>query len=152
MYIIACRAHFCHLLGLGQVGHSPRETSGSAWTLDWGPMWLGSQSTCHSQYIPTHPNSPQNPRRPQCPLMLPIPLLALEYLHSLPACNTPPISPDTPQCTPTPPTPLKSPYIPLCHLYPSSLSVPTLTASPPIHPWHLHPWFPQQPLNTPYTP
>ena len=37
MYIIACRAHFCHLLGLGQVGHSARETSGSDGTLDRGP-------------------------------------------------------------------------------------------------------------------
>ena len=37
MYIIACRAHFCHLLGLGQVGHSPRETSGSDGTLNRGP-------------------------------------------------------------------------------------------------------------------
>ena len=71
MYIIACKALFCHLLGLGQVGHIPRETSerdgtlnrgpclalvrrslpkgtsGSAGILDWGPMWLGSQSTSH---------------------------------------------------------------------------------------------------------
>ena len=37
MYIKACRAHFCHLHGLGQVGHSPRETSGSDGTLERGP-------------------------------------------------------------------------------------------------------------------
>ena len=37
MYIIACRAHFCHLLGLGQVGHSPRKTSGNDGTLNRGP-------------------------------------------------------------------------------------------------------------------
>ena len=37
MYIITCRPHFCHLLGLGQVGHSPRETSGSDGTLNRGP-------------------------------------------------------------------------------------------------------------------
>ena len=28
MYITGCRAHLCHLPGLGQVGHSPRGTSG----------------------------------------------------------------------------------------------------------------------------
>ena len=70
MYIIACRAHVCHLLGLGQAGHSPRETSGSAGTLDWGPMWLGSQSTCHPNasltppYTPTPPDGSNPPRRP----------------------------------------------------------------------------------------
>ena len=47
MYITGCRAHLCHLPGLGQVGHFPRGASGSAGTLDWGPMWSGSQSTCH---------------------------------------------------------------------------------------------------------
>ena len=57
MYIIACRAHFYHLLGLGQVGHSPRGTSGSAGTLDWGPIRSGSQSTCH-------PNTPLTPSIP----------------------------------------------------------------------------------------
>ena len=35
------------LSGHGEVGHSLRGTSGSAGTLDWSPMWLGSQSTCH---------------------------------------------------------------------------------------------------------
>ena len=77
MYIIGCRAHFCHLLGLGQVGHSPRGTSGSAGTLDWDPMWLGSQSTCHPKYTPDTPMPPDapngpntpTPRSPQCPLM-----------------------------------------------------------------------------------
>ena len=32
MYITGCRAHLCHLPGPGQVGHSPRGTSGSAGT------------------------------------------------------------------------------------------------------------------------
>ena len=44
---MGCRGHLCHLLGLGQVGHSPRGTSGSAGTLDWGPMWFGSLSSGH---------------------------------------------------------------------------------------------------------
>ena len=136
MYIKACRAHFCHLLGLGKVGHSPRETSvgvmgasrgplpglgeighspwgtsGSAGTLDWGPMWLGSQSTCHLQCTPTllmapMPPTPLTPLGAPMPLMPPIPLLAPEYLHSLPAPNvslTPPTSPDSPQCPPDTP-------------------------------------------------
>ena len=64
MYIIACRAHFCHLLGLGPVDHSPRRTSGSAGTLDWDPMWLGSQSTCHPSTPLTPPDAPQWPQHP----------------------------------------------------------------------------------------
>ena len=73
MYIIACRAHFCHLPGLGQVGHSPRGTSGSAGTLDWGPMWSGSQFTCHPQCppdtscTPCHPLMPLHPCWPWMP-------------------------------------------------------------------------------------
>ena len=37
MYIIACRAHFCHLLGLGQVGHSQGEPVGVL------GLWTGAQ-------------------------------------------------------------------------------------------------------------
>ena len=55
MYITGSRAHFCHLPGLGQVGHSPSTTSGSAGTLDWAPIWLGSWSTCHQ--ISDQPNA-----------------------------------------------------------------------------------------------
>ena len=44
---MGCRAHLCQLPGLGQVGHSPKGTSGSAGTLDWGPIWSGSLSPCH---------------------------------------------------------------------------------------------------------
>ena len=43
---MGCRAHLCHLPGLDQVGHSPRGTSGSAGTLDWGPMWSDSLFSC----------------------------------------------------------------------------------------------------------
>ena len=89
MYIIACRAHFCHLPGLSQVGHSPRETSGGdgtlergsclglgevghsprgisggAGTLDWGPMWLGSQSTCHPPKPPDTSTPHASPSMP----------------------------------------------------------------------------------------
>ena len=42
MYITGCRAHLCHLPGLGQEGHSIRGTSGSAGVLDCSPMWSGS--------------------------------------------------------------------------------------------------------------
>ena len=114
MYIISCRAHFCHLLGLGQVGHSPRETSGSDGTLDWGPMWSGSQSTCPN--TPLHPlTAPYTPRRPPMPSYVTYILLAPEYLHSLPAPihhlmppngpNTP-YTPEEPQCPLMPPIPL----------------------------------------------
>ena len=57
MYIIACRANFCHLLGLGQVGHSPRGTSGSAgtWTgaqCGWAPSQLATPYTPDTPYTP----------------------------------------------------------------------------------------------------
>ena len=74
MYIIACRAHFWHLPGLGQVGHSPRGTSGSPGTLDWGLMWSGFQSTCYppmpsdTPYTPYWPLTPLHTCHPQCPL------------------------------------------------------------------------------------
>ena len=105
------------LPGLGEVGHSPRATSGSAGTLNWGPMWLGSQSTCHPN-APLHPlmapNSPTPQGDPQCPIMLPILLLVPEYLYSLPA---PQYTPDTP-LTPTAPTPPTTPKRPQCLLMP----------------------------------
>ena len=53
MYITGCRAHLCYLPGLGEVGHSPRGTSGSTGTLNWVPMWSDSKSTCHQ--ISYHP-------------------------------------------------------------------------------------------------
>ena len=90
------------LPGLGEVGHSPRGTSQSAWT------WTGSQcgwapSPLPPPMHPWHPYTPdtltlldaplmapQHPYEPpQWPLIPPIPLLAPEYLHSLPAPNTP---------------------------------------------------------------
>ena len=56
------------LPGLGMVGHSPRGTSGSTGTLDWGPVLLGSQSTCQPN-TPLHPlTAPYTPRRPHFPL------------------------------------------------------------------------------------
>ena len=49
------------LPGLGEVGHSLRGTSGSAGTLDWGPIWLSSQFTYH----------PLCPLTPICTLLIP---------------------------------------------------------------------------------
>ena len=80
MYIIACRAHFCHLLGLGQVGHPPGEPVGVL-----GP-WTGAQcgwapSPLATQYTPTPPIPIKWP--PDIPLgapNAPTPLLAPEYL------------------------------------------------------------------------
>ena len=112
MYIIACRAHFCHLLGLGQVGHSPREISGSDGTLDWGPMQSGSQFTCHpnAPLTPYTPNSPYTPRS-QCPLMLPIPIWP--RVPILPVSPHKPLTPPNGPLHPLrPPMPLMPP-IPL---------------------------------------
>ena len=53
MFIKGCRAHLCHLPGLDQVGHPPRGTSGSAGTLNWGPMWLGPQFSLHQIFPST---------------------------------------------------------------------------------------------------
>ena len=90
--ILACRAHFCHLLGLGQVGHSPRGTSGSAGTLDWGPLWSGSQSTCHPQ-CPTPPDAPYTSAGPKLLHSLPAPLCTLDTPCWPPDAPTPPTSP-----------------------------------------------------------
>ena len=82
------------------------------WDPQLGPMWSGSQSTCHcnAPLTPVHtPNSPLTPLGAPMPLMPPIPLLAPEYLHFLPA---PQYTPDNshnplmPQCPQQPPTPL----------------------------------------------
>ena len=128
MYIIACRAHFCHLLGLDQVGHCPRGTSGSAGArtgaqCGWAPSPL---ATPIHHWHPIHPLIPQNdpytPRSPKCPLMPPIPLLAPEYLQSLPAPNTPLTPPDAPKTAPTPPrNPTMPPDAPIPLLAPEYL-------------------------------
>ena len=81
--------------------------------------------------------------------MLPIPLLAPKYLHSLPA---PQYTPDIPWTSPTP-TPSRSSQCPLCHLYPSGLSTYTPCQPPntpliPLHPWH--PYTPSRPPMSPY--
>ena len=128
MYIIACRAHCYHLLGLGRVGHPPGEPVGVL-----GP-WTGAQcgqtpsplaNPIHSWH-PLNPLMPLTPKQPstplgalQCPLMPPIPLLAPEYLESLPAPqNTsdtldPWCPPDTPKMAPTPIHPLGALHCPL---------------------------------------
>ena len=172
MYIIACRAHFCHLLGLSQVGHSPRETSGSDGTLEQGPL-PGLGEVGHSPRgtsgsagdpglgpnvvrLPVHLPSPMHPYTPY----VSIPQLTPECLHSLPALNAPLISlnnPPIPWCSLTPLGAPDAMYTP------ASPWVPTLPASPPpMHPWHpaplmapspwwpLHPWFPFTCLGAPW--
>ena len=116
------------LSGLGEVGHSPRGTIGSAGTLDWGPICLGLQSTCHLQctpYTPMVPNALDTPYTPMLPWCHLYPCWP-KYLHSLPAPMhlwhpytlwQPPISPDTP----------RSPW---CQLYPCWPWVLTLPTSP----------------------
>ena len=162
------------LPGLGEVGHSPRGTSGSAGILDWGPMWSGSQCTCHPN-TPLHPwhflTAPYTPRQcpmppyatytPSCPWVLtlllppyapdtptplmppngslhpwraPMPyatytLLVYEYLHSLPAPNTP-WHPLHPPYGPHTLYPLGDPQCPLCYLYSWPLTTYTPCQSP----------------------
>ena len=177
IYILACRAHFCHLLGLGQVGHSPMGTSGSTGTLDWGPMWSGSQSTCHPQcpYIPTvplmplHPWQPLTPPQPQCPhtsagplaptlpaspnALLTPPNPLLDPWHPLPAPVPPHLcSPLSPYTHHQPQSTSDTPGSPLMH--PTPLLVPQALHSlwAPIHPWHpTPPCWPLTPLM-PHTP
>ena len=142
MYITGCRVHFCHLPGVGQVGHSPRGTSGSAGTLDWGPMWLGSQSTCH-------PNAPWHPLPAPCH---PTPLLA-------PWC---PLYPCWPLMPPDTPNPLLDPWAPIPLPVPwCTPDSPTSPASPnalwyhcqsPIAPYTLHPLLALDTLLMPSTP
>ena len=122
MYIIACRAHFCHLPGLGRMDHSPRETSGSDGTLDWGPMWLGSQSTCHPHCPPEILYTPCWPSDALHPLPAPY---APDGLHPTNCWPPESYTPATPM-PPTPPTPPAGP----CHPY---------TACQPLMPLHPNP-------------
>ena len=139
------------LPGLGEVGHSPRGTSGSAGTLDWGPMWLGSQSTCHLQCTPT-------PQCPLTPLFSPdatyTPLAWVPTLPANPQCTPDtPYTPDVPQ-SPNGPMPLQHPYTlrsPLMPHIPLLAWVPKLQSS--NAPWHPYtPWWPQSPLMAPIHP
>ena len=106
MYTIACRAHFCHLLGIGQVGHSPVEPMGvlgpcTGAQCGWAPSPL---STPIHPWHPLHPlMSPKwllHPLGAPMPPDAPILLLAPEYWESLPA----PYTSDTP-------TPLNIPIL-----------------------------------------
>ena len=126
------------LPGLDEVGHCPGGTSGSAGTLDWGPMWLGSQSTCH-------PNGPLTP--PTCPWH---PLQASYTptgswpLHSLPAPMYPwhPLHPCL--IPPTPPTSCQWEYWDCglgpnmvgfkVHLLPPMPPTPPTASLMPLHP------------------
>ena len=75
MYKIACRAHFCHLPGLGEVGHSPRGTSGSA-EPGTGAQFGWAPSPPATSNAPPTPQWPQMPPHTPYTLYAPIPLLA----------------------------------------------------------------------------
>ena len=145
------------LPGLGEVSHSWKGTIGSAGTLEWGPMWSGSQSICHPQCTPDTPftswcpltvlNGPTPPRSPNAPyatytLFGPrvITLTASpQYMPDIPYTSLHPLTPLT---APMPLHPLGAPNAPLFHLYPIWIRVPTLPASlqymptPSDAPWH----------------
>ena len=125
--------------------------SGSAGTLDSGPIWLGSQSICHAPIPPIHPAGPSThtpPASPQHPLMSPYPqwvpmpsdtLIPAGpwVLHSLPV----------PNAFLTPLHPLQAPWCP-CHPTPLPLRV--------LGPWTVAQcgWAPTPPANpnAPLTP
>ena len=130
------------LASLGEVGHSPRGTRGSAGTLDWVPMWLGSQSTCHPQCIPDTlhlwlSQFPQHPYEPQCP----------PFATYTPSGPWVPTLPANTQYTPDAPlmaqTPLGSPQCPLLPPVPILTPEYYTPCQPPNNPWHpLHPCAP----------
>ena len=170
MYIRAYRAHFCHLLGLGQVGHSLRETSGSAGSLDWGPMWLGSQSTCHplmpllppdTPYTPDSPNIPYTPTSGSTGTLDWGPMWSgFQSICHLPILATPPDTPTPPDS----PNASHGPNIPLhpCHwecwdpglgpMWSDSQSTchpnASYTLLTPLHPL-MAPWHPNTPIPLP---
>ena len=78
--------------------------------LDWGPMWLGSQSTCQPPMPPDTPTGPLPfPMHPWCPLMpLPVgvlgPWTGTNTWPRLPAGHLPaPMLPDYPNAPPVGP-------------------------------------------------
>ena len=176
MYIIAYRDHLCHLPGLGQVGHFPRETR---W-VDWGPKWSGSQSTCHPQCLPDTSYTPcQPPEAPHAPYTpasgRPVtlywgPMWSASQSTCQPQCPLMTLHPCQLPDAPTPPdAPLMSPApLPVEVLWPCtgsnvvSLQVhllpqcPLTPLTPPDGPWcPLYPltslWFPT-PLTSCWSP
>ena len=78
-------------LGLGEAGHSPR-----------GSEYMHSLPAQIAPLTPLHPWQPQSPQQPSMPMIpprspqCPNTLLALEYLHSLPAQQCTADTPYTP--------------------------------------------------------
>ena len=134
--------------GLGEVGHSPKGTSGSAGVLDWGPMWSGFQSTCHLQCTlhPQWPPMPPDIPTPQCSPWCH--LYPCWPLSTYTPCQ-PPMHPFHPY-TPWWPNAPNAPWHPL-----GAPSAPNTPAGPwapphpasPNTPWHLDtPWWTPMPL------
>ena len=121
MYVIAFRAHFCHLPGLGQVGHSPVGVLGP-WTgaqCGWPPSPPATSNALHPLLAPWCPYIHSQPPDALHPCWL---------LSAYTPCQTP-MHPDTPYttCHPnTPCWPLTWPHQPL-----HSLPVPTCTPDTP---------------------
>ena len=145
MYITGCRAHFCHLAGLGQVSHSPRRTSGGAGSLDWGPVWLGSQSTCHLWC----PRASYSPLMPTTSLLAPMPPDATLHPLLSPMHPNVPYTPCWPQMPPEPLHPLPPPDAPQCPYTPCQPAIPLHPCQPPDAPDT--PCWPLMPSETPYT-
>ena len=121
MYIKGCRAHFCHLPGLGQVGHTQGEPVGmlSPWT--GAQCGWGSQATYHSQCpltpIPALLMHPYIPCQSSDVLLMPPTILLVPNV----------LTPSTPCWPLEPPTPLPAPQC--------SLTTPTPFWPPePLHP------------------
>ena len=148
------------LSGLGEVGHSPKETSRSAGTLDWGPMWSGSQPTCHPN-VPCHPYIPCQPPNAPSPLpALQYPWCPYTFAGPLTPCwPSEPLHPMTPPAMPlmalhhmlTPDTPWCSLHHCQWECWAPGLG-PNVIRLPVQLPPCNAPWHPQHPLLAPNTP
>ena len=158
MYIIGCRAHFCHLPGLDLVGHSPEGTQWECWDPGLGPNVvrlpvhlpplcpLPPLSSTNAPWCPTPllalnaPDTP-NPCWPWAPTPLPAPM----PLTPLPASQFPL----------TPPTSLLASWVPILSYWPlTSPDAPTpcqLQCPNPNQTLNA-PWCPLHPLLAPDTP
>ena len=129
----------------------PKGNQWEAGTLDWGPMWSGSQSTCHLQCTPYTHQWPQCLLTPQHPLFSYTPA----GLNTYTPCQhpmhpwTPPDGPNSSDGSLMPPDTPCTPRSSWCHLYPCWLlstytpsQLPNAPLRPPTSPddpstpWH----------------
>ena len=159
MYIIACKAHFWHLLGLGQVGHyqgkpvgvvgpstgalarpwwgrsMPKGNQWECWDPGLGPDVVRLPVHLPPQMHPCTPNAPWHSHAPQCLLMTPIPCLPLSTYTPCQAPNAP-LMPPTPLMAPNalwhPPIPPDTPTLPRSPQCPLMPPIPCCSWAPTL--------------------